>query len=104
MEFGAALTPAGPIVWCWYAGDGGRTGLVPDSNVAIRRDGNQLIYEFLLPRSILRGVPLDPGSVLGFNYIANDDDGQGYRGATEWTPGMTGTKDASLFGDLVLEK
>ena len=30
--------------------------------------------------------------------------GEGYRGATEWTPGMTGTKDASLFGDLVLEK
>jgi hypothetical protein len=102
LEFGAALTPAGPLVWCWYGGDGGKTGRVDSASVAVKREGAHTLYEVFLPAAVLRGLDLRAGNVLGFGYIANDNDGAGYRGATEWTPGMTGTKDSSLFGDLLL--
>ena len=104
LEFGAALSPNGPLVWCWYGGEGGATGLVESAQVAIQRHEGRVDYEFLLPRSILPKISLEPGALLGFSYIANDNDGDGYRGATEWTGGMTGTKDASLFGELLLLK
>lgn len=104
LEFGTALTPNGPIAWCWYGGDGGQTGKVAGAEVAVVSDGQRLIYEVRLPRSAFPKIALEPGAILGFSYIANDDDGEGYRGATEWTAGMTGTKDASLFGELRLLK
>jgi len=102
LEFGSALTSAGPLVWCWYAGPEGRTGLVAEADVAISRDEKTIRYEFRIPRTRLPGINLEPGARLGFSYIANDDDGEGYRGATEWTGGMTGTKDSSQFGELHL--
>ena len=67
--------------------------------VAIVRRGTKTNYELLLPKSALPGLPLTAGAILGFDYIANDNDGAGYRGAVEWTPGMTGTKDSSLSGN-----
>ena len=75
-----------------------------ESEVAVRRTETGLVYEFTLPRAVLPRIPLEPGSVLGFSYIANDDDGAGYAGATQWTGGMVGGKDSSLFGELVLVK
>jgi len=102
LEFGAALTPQGPLVWCWYAGPGGRTGRVEEAEVAVIPHAQGIRYEFRIPRTRLPGINLEPGGVLGFSYIANDDDGEGYAGATEWTGGMTGTKDSSQFGELLL--
>ncbi len=102
LEFGSALTSAGPLVWCWYAGPEGQTGVVTEADVAISRDEKSIRYEFRIPRTRLPGINLEPGARLGFSYIANDDDGEGYRGATEWTAGMTGTKDSSQFGELHL--
>lgn len=104
LEFGAARTPAGDRVWCWYGGERGRTGHLEDAPVAVRLAGRHLRYEIDLPRAALPGLALRPGAVLGFSWIANDDDGEGYRGATEWTPGMTGTKDSSQFGELELKR
>ncbi len=104
LEFGAALTIEGPIVWCWYGGDGGKTGRVVDAPVGIvKRDDGHIVYEFVVPSTVLPRVTLTPGTRLGFGFIANDNDGDGYRGATEWTPGLTGTKDSSQFGELLLE-
>ncbi|MGE3165554.1 MAG: glycoside hydrolase family 38 C-terminal domain-containing protein [Planctomycetota bacterium] len=102
LEFGAALTPIGPLLWCWYGGEGGQTGRLESASVAVVRQGSETLYEIALPRSVLPKLSLEPGAVLGFGYIANDDDGAGYRGATQWTPGMVGGKDASLFGELTL--
>ena len=104
LEFGAALTPLGPRVWCWYGGEGGRTGHLANAPIAVRHEGHRLTYEIVIPRAALPGFALRAGAILGFSWIANDDDGDGYRGATEWTPGMTGTKDSSLFGELSLER
>ena len=103
LEFGAALTPRGSRVWSWYAGESGATGLVSTAQIAVQRTETGLVYEMLLPRSVLPRLTLEPGTTLGFSWIANDDDGQGYRGAVQWTGGMVGAKDASLFGELVLE-
>ena len=102
LEFGAAKTPNGPLVWCWYAGPDGKTGRVDEAEVVIVPYAGGIRYEFRIPRTRLPGINLEPGGVLGFSYIANDDDGNGYRGATEWTGGMTGTKDSSQFGELLL--
>lgn len=102
LEFGAALTSSGPLVWCWYGGDGGATGRVDGARCAIVRAADRTRYELLLPKSSLPKIPLDAQAVLGLGCIANDDDGTGYRGAVQWTPGMTGGKDSSLFGELLL--
>ncbi len=104
LEYGAALTSRGPVVWCWYAGEDGGTGHLSQAEIQVLRKDDVIFYEMRIPKSALPRVSLSPGTVLGFSYIANDDDGEGYRGATEWTPGMTGGKDSSLFGELVLEK
>jgi len=104
LEFGAARSPDGPLVWCWYGGPGGRTGRVESATAAVRTDGEWTRYEVWLPAGTLAGIPLAAGTVLGFSYIANDDDGAGFRGAVQWTRGMSGGKDASAFGDLVLDK
>lgn len=101
LEYGVAQTPEGPTVWCWYGGAGGRTGRVEEARAAVRHTEGWTYYEVLLPNSRL-GLPLAAGNILGFTYIANDDDGHGFRGAVQWTRGMSGGKDASLFGDLVL--
>ena len=102
LEFGSAKTPEGEIVWCWYGGPGGKTGRVEEAQVAIVPYAGGIRYEYRIPRSRLPGMNLEPGATLGFSYIANDDDGDGYRGATEWTGGMTGGKDSSQFGELFL--
>jgi len=103
LEFGAALTRSGPALWCWYAGEGRDTGLIAESEVSIEYRDGALYYEVMLPRSAVPQLSLEPSAVLGFSYIANDDDGEGYAGATQWTGGMVGGKDSSLFGELVLE-
>ncbi len=104
LEFGLARTPSGPLVWCWYGGEGGRTGRLDEVELAVSVAGGTTVYEARIPRALLPGLALEPGAVLGFAYIANDDDGAGYRGATQWAGGMAGGKDASLFGELVLER
>ncbi len=92
------------MVWCWYGGAGGRTGRVAAAVAAVVTTGDWTQYEVWVPARALAGIPLAAGTVLGFSYIANDDDGAGFRGAVQWTRGMSGGKDASAFGDLVLEK
>ncbi len=101
LEFGVALGPQAPVVWAWYAGDGGTTGKIPTEAAVGRADGVTR-YEWFLPASRLLKVKLVEGRRLGFSWIANDDDGEGYAGSTEWSQGMTGGKDSSLFGDLIL--
>ncbi len=103
LEFGSALTPSGPVLWCWYAGEGRDTGLIAESEVAVEYRDGKLFYEIMLPRSAVPQLSLEPSAVLGFSYIANDDDGAGYAGATQWSGGMVGGKDASLFGELLLQ-
>lgn len=102
LEFGAALTERGPILWCWNAGRTGRTGRVEEAEVAVVPYAGGIRYELRIPRSRLAGIDLAPGANLGFGAIAPDDDGSGYRGAIEWTPGLEGEKDASQFGVLRL--
>ncbi len=103
FEFGVASTSVGPVVWCWQSGATGRTGPVEGARASIRREGPCTRYELFLPRAAVPGLPLTAGARLGFTYLANDDDGKGYAGAIEWTGGLTGGKDASLFGEMTLE-
>lgn len=102
LELGAALSPEGPLVWSWYGGADGVTGRLDGAQVAVANEDGRTWYELFLPRALLPGLPLEPGARLGFAWIANDDDGQGHRGAVQWTGGMSGGKDASLFGELEL--
>ncbi|MGE0480602.1 MAG: glycoside hydrolase family 38 C-terminal domain-containing protein [Phycisphaerae bacterium] len=101
-EFGIAQTVAGAVVWGWVAGAGGQTGAIPGAAAAIVRDGAHTRYEAFIPSSAMPTIPLETGSTLGFAYAANDDDGEGFKGAIEWADGISGGKDASLYGDLRL--
>lgn len=101
LEFGVALGPQTPVVWSWYSGDGGQTGKV-STDVAVRRDAGVTRYEWFIPAARLPKVRLEANRVIGFSWIANDDDGEGYAGASQWSEGMTGGKDSSMFGSLIL--
>jgi alpha-mannosidase len=102
FEYGAGLTSTGPIVWSWIAGTGGRTGLVDEAQIVVNPGADGIVYEIFMPSSILSPVLLEGGTTLGFSYIANDNDGDGFRGAIQWTGGLSGSKDPSLFGELYL--
>lgn len=101
-EFGVALTTAGPIVWGWVAAPDGQTGLIPGARAAVVRDGNHTRYEAFIPATAMPAILLETGGTLGFAYATNDDDGEGFKGAIEWADGISGGKDASLYGDLRL--
>lgn len=74
---------------------------------AIIRDdaSNRMVYEVRIPGAILPGMTLKAGSVAGFSFIVNDNDGPSpgdREGWLELTPGIGYGKDPSLYYDLVL--
>ena len=68
--------------------------------LAIVRKGNITRYEAAVLWSDLGVRPaLLPGPVT-WSITVNDNDGEGFRGWLEWTPGICGGKDSSAFGWL----
>jgi hypothetical protein len=101
-EFGVTKTDDGPMVWCWTAAHGGATGLVGDARAAVMTSGGKTRYEVFLPAGAMPAISLAPGGVLGWSYVANCNDGTQFVGAIAWTPGLSGSKDPSMFGELRL--
>ncbi|HIE51165.1 MAG TPA: hypothetical protein EYP85_05355 [Armatimonadetes bacterium] len=98
VEFGLALTPNGPEVWEWLPQE--RT--VTEARLRVRQWERGLAYEVAIPWAAFGNVRPVPGGRLTWSVTVNDDDGEGFRGWLEWTPGICGGKDASAFGWLHL--
>ena len=97
-EFGIALTENGPVVWRWYPS----SKKIENVELKIRREGNKTIYELKMPFSEIDFKP-GRGKKLGFTFTVNENDGKGFKGWMEWTPGICGYKDSILFGKLILK-
>ncbi len=74
---------------------------VPQVRAAMRRAGNQTIYEIALPWQQLELKPR-PGLTFAFSLLVNDNDGSGRRGWIEWGSGIGLKKDPSQYYDVTL--
>ena len=70
-----------------------------DVRLACRRDMIDLTYEIKLSWEQLFGYDYMPqsGDILAFAFVANDNDGEGRRGAMIYGDGIVGTKDVNKF-------
>ncbi|HZG86470.1 right-handed parallel beta-helix repeat-containing protein [Paenibacillus sp.] len=99
-----ALADTGDIVkWRWASVAGRPIGSLANSEAAIVRDGDTTKYEIRIPWSeLLPAGEAAPESLIGFSFLANDDDGPGRHGWLEYMSGIGSGKNAALFGDLTL--
>lgn len=86
----------------------GPAGAALPTTVAARREGTVTRYELALPMASLTPAALARGTVLGWSFLVNDNDGattpegNGREGWMEWTPGIGLRKDPYRFGELHL--
>ncbi|UCG16796.1 MAG: hypothetical protein JSV19_01930 [Phycisphaerales bacterium] len=67
------------------------------------RDGSVTTYELLIPASLMvSSTTLEPGTVMGFSILVNDNDGSGRAGWQELTPGIGMGKTPARFAWLWL--
>jgi hypothetical protein len=93
-EVGLTLGPQGPVVFQWMPGAAPCT----EARLAVRREGTVTRYEAAIPWSTLGVTGMRVGRRLAWSMTVNDNDGEGFRGWLEWTPGVCGSKDSSAFG------
>jgi len=95
-EVGLTQAPGGPLLFQWMPGKCPLT----EGRLAVVRDANATRYEAAVPWPAL-GIksPALFGRVT-WSLTVNDNDGEGFRGWLEWTPGVCGAKDSSQFGWL----
>ena len=106
ISFCVTDTPKGPLM-AHYRLRGQPSevlGLVKDQNVKmnLRADGIR-VYEWAMPWERL--TPVSPWIIgeCGFSFTLNDNDGEGFAGASFWTPGILYGQDAAKFGRLVFD-
>ena len=99
FEVGLSKTPNGAVVFQWMPG----AAAVTDGKLAVVRGPSATVYEAAVPWSALGVKAPTSGKRVAWSTTVNDNDGQGFRGWLEWTPGVCGGKDSSTFGWLELE-
>jgi len=99
-EVGLTKTAHGPLLFQWMPG----ACPLKDGSLAVVRDGNATIYEAAIPWTALGVRNVAPSSSITWSMTVNDNDGDGFRGWLQWTPGVCGGKNSSEFGWLRLGK
>ena len=98
FEVGLTRAPNGPLVFQWMpAGEP-----LSDGKLAVVRQDNVTRYEAAVPWTALGVATPGAGKRISWSLTVNDNDGEGFRGWLEWTPGVCGSKDSSEFGWLTL--
>lgn len=93
-EVGLTLGPGGPEVFRWMPAP----GPCPGARLAVVREDSVTRYEAAIPWAALGVRPMQAGRRLAWSMTVNDNDGTGFQGWLEWTPGICGGKDSSAFG------
>ncbi len=92
------------MFWKWAGGGQGKE--VETARLAIKRDDatGKTFYEASIPWKDL-GISFDKAQKgLTFSYTVLDNDGDGFRGWVEWTPGVCGTgRNSADFGRLLFK-
>lgn len=101
-EVDVALTPNGPEMFRRTSQSGLPSGPFP-GKAEITRDGNLMRYELVLPLSELGFEPLEPGTILGFSMLVNDNDGDGRKGYMRWGDGIGHSKNPDLYNLLIMD-
>ncbi len=81
---------------------GADAGPVPGVTYSVRRAGNITTYVAAFPWNIITPAAGETGSIFGFNFIVNDDDGDGRKGWLGMTLGMGESKAPRLFRKVLL--
>ena len=98
-EVGLTLAPdATPLLFQWMPGK----CALREGQLAVARSAGQTVYEAAIPWSALGVTRVAAGRRLSWSVTVNDNDGKGFEGWLEWTPGVCGSKDSSAFGWLML--
>lgn len=102
IEVGMALANSGAkTFWCWHHPDRSKVGDLKNLGPwGVRRNGDRLEYEFVLPLEFLKPFAPERGK-LGFNLVAQDDDGK--NGVDKWLPltdGLGKGKEPKEYKDL----
>jgi len=93
-EIGLTLAPQGPLAFEWMPA----AAPCRDVRLSVVRDGTVTRYEAAIPWTALGVQDMRPARRLAWSMTVNDNDGAGFRGWLEWTPGVCGDKDSSAFG------
>lgn len=101
-EWEAALFPSGPILVRTQGPGAAPAGPVEGSLCSVRRQGEVTTYVVVFPWRVLSPATGEEGSIFGFNFIVNDDDGQGREGWMGITGGMGEGKIPRLFRKALL--
>jgi len=103
-EMTFALTPSGPVCELEYAYERGRSAAILRSlRHTITRDGNTTRYRITIPWETLN-MEAVPGAIFGFNFIVNDNDGNGRRFWMGLTPGISESKYPYAYRKVVLSR
>ena len=70
--------------------------------LVIKRTGQKTIYQMAIPMKDLSPFVAKEGGVMGFNFIINDNDGQGRKGWLGLSGGIGEGMNPQLYGHLVL--
>lgn len=100
VEFGLALTPAGPRVYRWTA----PSGVMPSATLSVSRQGDRTIYDASIPWKELGVTEIKPPRTIGFSLIINDNDGKGREGWLAYGGGIAREKRADRYATLTLLK
>jgi len=101
FEVGLTRGPNGaPILFQWTPG----ACLLTEGELTITRHQSTTVYEAALPWSVLGIKHVFPGNRTSWSMTVNDNDGDGFRGWLEWTPGVCGSKDSSAFGWMTFSR
>lgn len=99
-EGGLALTQRGKLLWVWHAPGIPFEGEFQELNFAIKRQGNEIVYEAAIPYRTVN-FTLTSGVWIGLDIMVNDNDGQGRKGWIEWGRGLSREKNPRLFWDMI---
>ncbi|MBR4371612.1 MAG: hypothetical protein IKS92_11235, partial [Victivallales bacterium] len=91
----------GAFVFRWEAlgvGD-----VMQNAKITVKHDGNLTTYRAVIPWKQINIQNPARGQRIPFSFTLMDNDGKGFHGYCEWTPGICDGKDSSQFGWLILE-
>ncbi|MBR4371687.1 MAG: hypothetical protein IKS92_11610, partial [Victivallales bacterium] len=100
-EFALADGKDGAFVFRWEAlgvGD-----VMKNAKITVKHDGNLTTYRAVIPWKQINIQNPARGQRIPFSFTLMDNDGKGFHGYCEWTPGICDGKDSSQFGWLILE-
>jgi hypothetical protein len=101
-EWEAALFEGRPVLLRVVAPGAPPAGPVEGVAFPVRREAQVTTYVAAFPWEVLAPAAGEEGTIFGFNFIANDDDGEGREGWLGITPGIGESKAPRMFRKVLL--